>query len=289
MNRFAVALAAAALVSATPAAAQDFAGPIAAAVDQFGQGMAESMGAGQGLFVTAQGKAPMPAAGTARMVLTIKGTGQTAVEAVADRNRQLDAVRGVANRFDVAIEVGGTNYSIDETPSWMADTAMPAIDWDAAAEAAADAVEAAASDDEVSVELIEPLASTEPSQASVRTVTASVEVKIERPNETRLPGFVDALVEAGVTDLNDGLNGMNLGQFQPFMSLLGLDTARDPGEPVWNEATADGVRRARAQAEAIAEASGRRLGPVRHVSVLMRSHDGENALVSVAVRFGFED
>lgn len=75
----------------------------------------------------------------------------------------------------------------------------------------------------------------------------------------------------------------------PFLSLLGLDPTRDPGEAVWNQATADGVRKARAQAEAIAEASGRRLGPVRYVSVLMRAHDGENALVSVAVRFGFED
>ena len=40
---------------------------------------------------------------------------------------------------------------------------------------------------------------------------------------------------------------------------------------------------------AIADASGRQLGPVRHVSVLLRSHDGSNALVSVAVRFGFVD
>jgi len=92
-----------------------------------------------------------------------------------------------------------------------------------------------------------------------------------------------------VTDLDDSLNGLNLGPMTPFLSLLGLDGARDPGEPVWNQATADGVRKARAQAEAIAGASGRSLGPVRYVSVLMRSHDGENALVSVAVRFGFTE
>lgn len=36
-------------------------------------------------------------------------------------------------------------------------------------------------------------------------------------------------------------------------------------------------------------ASGHQLGPVRRVSMLMRSHDGEDAMVSVAVRFAFAD
>ena len=40
MNRIAAALAVAALATATPAAAQDIAGPVAAAVDQFGQRLA---------------------------------------------------------------------------------------------------------------------------------------------------------------------------------------------------------------------------------------------------------
>ena len=209
MNRIAGALAIAALTITGPAVAQDVAGPVAAAVDQFGQSLGESVSSGPGLFVTAQGEARMPAASGAPMTVTITGTGKTAVEAVADRNGQLERIRAVANRFDVAMNVG--------------------------------------------------------------------------------PGFVDALVAAGVKNLDDSLNGMNLGAMQPFLSLLGLDSARGPGEAVWNQATADGVRKARAQAEAIAEASGRGLGPVRYVSVLMRSHNGENALVSVAVRFSFED
>src|SRR5690606_20504165 len=104
MNRLAAAVAAAALF-ATPAAAQDIAGPVAAAVDQFGQSLAESMTGGSGLFVTAQGEAALPAATSTPMTVTIKGTGQTAVEAVADRNAQLEGVRSVANRFDVAMEV----------------------------------------------------------------------------------------------------------------------------------------------------------------------------------------
>lgn len=279
MNRLASAVAAATLAIAAPAAAQDLAGPVAAAVDQFGQSMAESMTGGPGLFVTAQGEAPLPAAGSTPMTVTIKGSGKTAVEAVADRNAQLERVRAVANRFDVAIEVGATNYAIEETPAWMTgDAAMApaAIDW--SGEAAG-----------VDVEVIEPVADPAPAAADTRTVTASVQVTLDRPNESRLPGFVDALVEAGVTDLDDSLNGLNLGAMAPFISLLGLDPTRDPGEAVWNQAAADGVRKARTQAEAIAEASGRRLGPVRYVSVLMRSHNGENALVSVAVRFGFEE
>lgn len=281
MNRLAAALAVAALVTTTPVAAQDIAGPVAAAVDQFGQSMAESMTGGPGLFVTAQGEAPMPAAASVPMTVTIKGTGKTAVEAVADRNAQLERVRSVANRFDVAMDVGVTNYSIAEADAWTMDSAMSAMDWNADEAAIAAAVDAA--EEEVTAAAV-PIGET-----AARTVTASVQVKLDRPNETRLPDFVDALVGAGVTDLDDSLNGLNLGAMTPFLSLLGLDAARDPGEAVWNEATADAVRKARAQADAIAQASGRRLGPVRYVSVLMRSHDGENALVSVAVRFGFEE
>lgn len=265
----------AAVLIATPVAAQDIAGPVAAAVDQFGQSMAESMSGGPGVFVTAQGRAPLPDAGALPMTLTVKGQGKTAAEAVAHRNTQLERIRAAANNFDVAVEVGTTNYSIseDEGEAWAmaADSAMD----DAVADAISAAVDAAEADGDGV-------------DAPARTVTASVQVKIDRPNETRLPAFVDALVEAGVTDLDDSLNGLNLGQMQPFLSLMGLDTARDPGEAVWNAATADAIARARAQAESIAAASGRPLGQVRYVSVLLRSHDGEDALVSVAVRFGLE-
>jgi hypothetical protein len=284
MNRLAAAVAAATLAIVTPAAAQDIAGPVAAAVDQFGQSMAESMTGGPGLFVTAQGEAPLPAAASTPMTVTIKGSGKTAVEAVADRNAQLERVRSVANRFDIAMEVGATNYAIAEADAWTMESPVPEMDWGAGDEAAMDAMEEAAA----AVEAIEPVSQAAPA-SDTRTVTASVQVKLDRPNETRLPQFVDALVDAGVTDLDDSLNGLNLGPMTPFLSLLGLDAARDPGEAVWNQAAADGVRKARAQAEAIAEASGRRLGQVRYVSVLMRSHDGENAVVSVAVRFGFEE
>lgn len=284
MNRIAAAVAAAALAAATPAAAQDIAGPVAAAVDQFGQSMAESMTGGPGLFVTAQGEAPMPAAASTPMTVTIKGTGKSAVEAVADRNAQLERVRSVANRFDVAMDVGATNYAIAEADEWS-----PASDAWASAFPGESPTLDGDGDGQIDVERIEPVSVEEVAPTDTRTVTASVVVTLDRPNESRLPEFVDALVDAGVSDLDDSLNGLNFGAMTPFLSLLGLDMARDPGEPVWNQATADGVRKARAQAEAIAEASGRRLGPVRYVSVLMRSHDGENALVSVAVRFGFED
>ena len=284
MNRIAAALAVAALATATPAATQDIAGPVAAAVDQFGQSLAESMTGGPGLFVTVQGEAPLPAASATPMTINIKGEGATAVEAVADRNAQLERVRSVANRFDVAMDVGATNYAIAAANAWE-----PTSDAWANAFTGEPSDFGGDQDGQVDVELIEPIPDDVAAPAETRTITASVQVKLDRPNESRLPEFVDALAEAGVTDLDDSLNGLNLGAMTPFLSLLGLDGARDPGEAVWNAATADGVRKARTQAAAIAEASGRRLGPVRYVSVLMRSHDGENALVSLAVRFGFED
>ena len=284
MNHLAAAVAAVTLAVAAPAAAQDIAGPVAAAVDQFGQSLAESMTGGPGLFVTAQGEAPMAAPASTPMTVTLKGTGKTAVEAVADRNAQLERLRSVANRFDVAMDVGATNYSIAAADAWS-----PASDAWATAFPGDPSDSGGDRDIQVDVELIEPIGDDVAAPADTRTVTASVVVKLDRPNESRLPEFVDALVEAGVTDLDDSLNGLNLGAMTPFLSLLGLDGAADPGEAVWNQATADAVRKARAQAGAIAEASGRTLGPVRYVSVLMRSHDGENAFVSVAVRFGFED
>lgn len=267
-----VVAAVAAVLIATPAAAQDIAGPVAAAVDQFGQSISESIAGGPGVFVTAQGRAALPSSNGLPLTLTIKGEGATASEAVADRNAQLERVRSAANNFEVAVEVGATTYGISSEDD------IAAIDW--AAMAAAEAV--ASADGSAAP------AAAEPDAPATRTVTASVQVKLDRPNETRMPAFVDALVDAGVTDLDDSLNGMNLGQMQPFLALLGLDTARDPGEDIWNAATADAISRARAQAETIAAASGRPLGPVRYVSVLMRSHDGANALVSVAVRFGLE-
>ena len=242
------------------------------------------MTGGPGLFVTVQGEAPLPAASATPMTITIKGEGATAVEAVADRNAQLERVRSVANRFDVAMDVGDTNYAIAAANAWE-----PTSDAWANAFTGEPSDFGGDQDGQVDVELIEPIPDDVAAPAETRTITASVQVKLDRPNESRLPEFVDALAEAGVTDLDDSLNGLNLGAMTPFLSLLGLDGARDPGEAVWNAATADGVRKARTQAAAIAEASGRRLGPVRYVSVLMRSHDGENALVSLAVRFGFED
>lgn len=270
-----VVAAVAAVLIATPAAAQDIAGPVAAAVDQFGQSISESIAGGPGVFVTAQGRAALPSSNGLPLTLTIKGEGATASEAVADRNAQLERVRSAANNFEVAVEVGATTYGISSEDD------IATIDW--AAMAVADAAEAAAIADGSAAP-----AAAEPDAPATRTVTASVQVKLDRPNETRMPAFIDALVDAGVTDLDDSLNGMNLGQMQPFLALLGLDTARDPGEDIWNAATADAISRARAQAETIAAASGRPLGPVRYVSVLMRSHDGANALVSVAVRFGLE-
>lgn len=272
----------AAALLATPVAAQDFAGPIAATVEQFGQGIAESMSGGSGVFVTAQGRAPMPATSADALTVTVKGSGKTAVEAVADRNAQLERIRSAANRFDVAVDVGETSFSISETPDWTSAAVAAMPDYGDMGET--DAVDAAA---EAMAATVDLTGTDEP--AMTRTITASVQVKLQSPNESRLPAFIDALAEAGVTDLNGSLLGMNLGQLQPFLSLLGLDPTSDPGEPVWNAATADGITRARAQAEAIAIASGRQLGAVRHVSVLMRSNDGEDALVSVAVRFNFAD
>ncbi|WP_339933225.1 SIMPL domain-containing protein [uncultured Brevundimonas sp.] len=256
---------AAAFAVAMPATAQDLAGPVAAAVDQFGQSVAESMAGAPGVFVTAQGRASLPAASAAPMTLTIMGTGTTATEAVAERNTSLERVRAVANRFNVQLDVAAANYRVAE---------------DVAANDYLMAVRSRS---------LEP-AGAGPADVDETgpTVTSTVRVSLIRPDEARLAPFIDALIAAGVTNLQDSLNAPEFGTMGPLLAMLGLNAASDPGEAVWNAATADGVARARAQANAIAAASNRRLGSVRYVSVLMRSHDADSALVSVAVRFAFD-
>tara|TARA_R110002124_G_scaffold167888_1_gene335375 strand:+ start:1730 stop:2560 length:831 start_codon:yes stop_codon:yes gene_type:complete len=268
---------AAAFAVTLPASAQDLAGPVAAAVDQFGQSIAESMAGAPGVFVTAQGRAPMPAASAGPMTLTITGTGTSAIEAVAERSSRLDRVRAVANRFNVSLDVAAANFQVAEdvaTNNYLmarrSRWSEPDVTGSAGEEGDTEGAETA------SVPAPGP------------TVTSTQRVTLIRPDDARLAPFIDALIAAGVTDLQDSLNGLEFGTMGPLMALLGLDATNDPGESVWNAATADGVARARAQAEAIAAASNRRLGPVRYVSVLMRSHDADSALVSVAVRFAFD-
>lgn len=275
MKPLAAAVAAVAVLTLAPAAAaQDVAGMLAATAEQIGQGLGESAAAGAGVFVTAQGKAPLPnraAAGT--ITLTVSGSGSSAVEAARQRDEELAKVVAAARRFGVTAEPGKTTWGIEEGYDFenygaMA-VAIPVLNEDGTFAEAAPAADAAAE--------------------TTPTITASISVTVGRPDETRMPAFIDALSEAGVNKLDDSLNGLDLGQFGPFLSLLGLNFAEDPGEAVWNVATADAMRAARDQAQAIASASGRTLGQVRNVTFLMRSQDNENALVSVAVRYAFAD
>lgn len=273
MKSLAAAFAAAAALSFAPAAAaQDIAGMLAATAEQIGQGLGESANAGAGVFVTAQGKAPLPnRAAAGAITLTVSGSGATAVEAARQRDEELAKVMAAARRFGVTAEPGKTTWGIEQGYDYG--------DFDAsifAEEAAADALEDAAVAAPAAVE-------------ATSTITASISVTVGRPDEARMPGFIDALSEAGVDSLDDSLNGLDLGQFGPFLSLIGLNFAEDPGEAVWNAATADAMRVARDQAQAVASASGRTLGQVRNVTFLMRSQDNEHALVSVAVRYAFAD
>ena len=259
---------AAAFAVAMPVAAQDLAGPVAAAVDQFGQSIAESMAGAPGVFVTAQGRAPLPTAHPSPMSLTITGTGTTATVAVAERDARLERVRAVANRFNVSLDVAAANFRVAED--------VAAIDYVAARYRQAESAVDSPNGDDIDADAAGP------------TVTSTVRVTLIRPDEARLAPFIDALISAGVTDLQDSLDASEYGTMGPLLAMFGLNAANDPGEAIWNAATADGVARARAQAEAIAAASNRRLGPIRYVSVLMRSHDANSALVSVAVRFAFD-
>jgi hypothetical protein len=116
---------------------------------------------------------------------------------------------------------------------------------------------------------------------------ARTHVRLGEPSPEKLAAFLDALKAAGIDDLSNMLSPMpNSGLLMSFQ-MLGMGTAADLDEAIWEKAGADAIANAHAEAQALASAAGRSLGPAEQVTYLARTYLRGEASVSVAVRYGF--
>jgi hypothetical protein len=114
-------------------------------------------------------------------------------------------------------------------------------------------------------------------------------VRFKEPPAVRLPAFLDAIRAAGVDDIRTSLTATPPGLFgiNASSEVLGFGSVETIDDAIWNAASAAAIRNARGQAQALAMAAGRNLGEARQILVLAKAIQGGEAVVTIAVRFGF--
>ena len=114
-------------------------------------------------------------------------------------------------------------------------------------------------------------------------------VRFKEPPVDRLPAFLDAVRAAGVDDIRTNPSGPTVGLaiLTQSQEVLGFGSVEKISDAIWNAAATDAIHNARNQAEALATASGRQLGEVRQVLFLTKAIQNGEAVVTIAVRFGF--
>ncbi len=251
---------AAMLAAAGPAAAQDagqIAGVFAAATQGVGQSLGDAMRGGDGVFVWATGRAPLPARPAEAYVVNIESKASSAVEAARLRDARIEAARAVARRFGVSMDVGASGISGGGGHGAAAPSTNPP----------------AKADDS------EPAAS----------FTAHTQARFRASDPARIPAFLDALSAAGI-DIPAGETGaggfMALLQ-QKSAAALGFSTVEAEDAATWDRASEAALAEARRQAGVMAAAAGRPLGEVKQILFLTRATEGAEASVTVAVKYGF--
>jgi hypothetical protein len=269
MRRAVVGAVALCLMSGATARAQDggdLAGLLAVMQEHFGQSMGEAVLGGQSVFVTARGVAKLPAPAARPYDLQVEAQGPTAVQAARLRDDKVDRLRAVAKRFSLQLTVGEPSYV---TLPRAVSPPRPAI--------------AATPGATLSPPIQAPGATPAPQ------VTARIPVHFARPPEAQMPAFIDALREAGIETLPD-TNGLPnpLAQVTQMLGLGGTAVSSATVDPAtWDKASAAAVQAAKSEAEALASPADRHVGALRQVMLLSRSIQGDEAVVTVAARFGF--
>ena len=270
--RFTIAAATVTLLVGAPAlaAAQDvsgFAAPLAAAVEGFGQSVGEAAVGGSSIFVTATGRADLPAPLPDAYLINVEGRSASAVEAQRLRDGRLAAARAAAAQYGVSVEVGTTAFSRE--------------------------VDAAAQQRRRNQAAAERLAHPGTPVAEVvpadddRLFVARTGVRFRAADARRLPAFLDALKAAGVDSPSGSLGLAAPGLFGRSTEVLGFGALETVDPAIWDRANQAAVAEARRQAQVLAQASGRGLGEVRQVLMLTRNLQGSAASVTLAVRFAF--
>jgi hypothetical protein len=266
LSLFAIVLA---VATAGQAAAQDlsqFAGLMAAGTEGFGQSLGEAAVGGSSVFVTATGRAQLPAPLTDAYLINIEGRSPSAVQASKLRDDRLTAAREIAARFGVSVEVGTTAFS-REVDSEI----QQARNNKAMAERLA----------HPGVPIVEP-----PMTDADRVFVARTGVKFRATDPHRIPAFLDALKAAGIDYLTSPTGIVMPGLFGRT-EVLGFGALDKIDDAIWDEASQKAIAAAQRQAQVLASAAGRQVGQVRQVLFLTRNVAGDTASVTVAARFAF--
>jgi hypothetical protein len=260
------ALAAGVLAVAGPAAAQD-AGALTGLVSTVGEGLGESLGqsitGGQSIFVYATGKAKLPAAPPGAYSVQVTISAPTAVDAARQRDDELARLRAVAGQFGAASEVRAQSLSLGaaNTGGFQLPFTMPT--GGGAAGAGGDGA-------------------TPPPKPQFE---AKATLLLGEPAPGKAPAFLDALHAAGADAIASGDGQSAFSRLTA--SYLGGAPDMDP--KVWDDATRDAIKTAHDQAATLAAAAGRTVGEARQILFLAKVVTGDEATVTVAVRFGFAD
>jgi len=254
---------------ATAQSVSDTTGTVTAVFEALGQGLGQGAAGTESVFVYAKGRSASEVAPTTSYSYSaeVSFSAPTAVEAIAKRDLALQRIRGLAQQLGLAIDVVTTTTSYGRGARPIQFPRMPEP---APATPAPSAGAAAA--------------------ATPAEFTAAASVRLSKPPPEREGLFLDALHAAGadnISSLSSTANG-----------LLGMmtNTVLNPSAPaaevdprLWDEASANAVAAARAEATVLAHAAGREVGPARQILELTRGVENHHATVTVAVRFALAD
>jgi hypothetical protein len=255
---------------ANPAAAQDvsqLAGLLASATEAYGQSFGEAATGGSSVFVTATGRAKLPAPLIDAYPINLEGRATSAVAASKLRDDRLAAARAIAQRFNVSVEIGSSTFSREVDTE-----AQQKRNSEVMAERAA----------HPGVPIVEP-----PLGDADRVFIARTGVRFRAADPSQLPAFLDALKAAGIDYLTVGQGLAGLGALFGRSEVLGFGGLDKVDDSIWDRASQNAVAAAQRQAAVLASAAGRQLGPAKQIVFLTRSTQGDTVSVTVAARFAF--
>lgn len=272
IKTFAIAMSVFSLASTSAFAQNNLAASLAPAEEEFGQSIGQAAFAGPSIFVTASGRAKLPAPIADTYYVTVEGKNVSAVAAARDRDAKVAQLLGVAKRLGVDLQIGETGISLD-------------IDTDAQQRLVAERNarrQAQATQPAPLPFMVESTVGTP------KIFVAKSSLKFGALSNATLPAFFDAIHAAGVDNISHGLP-QQINAFMPNSNFMGFGSVATLDDSFWAAASEDAFHSAHAQAKALASASGRSLGPVRQIIVLSRTAEGAEAVESLAVRFGLID
>jgi|GEM_PF-2001582 len=285
MKFFLIAVFGAMTVLTTAASAQDaskWTSALATFGEGFGQGVGEAVNGGASVFVTATGRARIPNQAADVEIITVEGKATSATEATRIRDGRLATAQTLARRFGVTLDVGESNFSRQQNNTLSFQNRD--------AERAAIAANAAASMSSPTAPpplKIAPPGRPATSGAEQEFITRT-NVRLRSPDPERMASFLDALIGAGV-DIDFVANGGVGFPNSLFRNneVLGFGALEKIDDSIWDQASANAIAEARRQATVFATAAGRQVGEAKQILLLGRGSQGDEASVTVAVRFAF--